>query len=253
MNEHSLVKFSILRMKHEQKEMAESLFKDVENLEKLKEGGGQVSCPGCNKSYDPVEETIKAQEWLTIAKEKSSKDYPLFLEELKLFNVHLSEQVVKQQLDDRHIVQGALTCPLSKKLLSDPVIAPCGHTFDKSSIVAKVKCPHDETALSLDEVVPNIIVRNFLVSMNDSFSSLFCNCSDAKDISGVWLFLKKDSAVKRVETIAKQLGFYEQKPRMIPLFITPKGKNFGSYDYLKDYEGALEEFPILRRANRQMY
>jgi hypothetical protein len=253
MNEASLVKFSIWQMKHDQKEMAESLFKDVATLEKLKESGGQVSCPCCNKKYDPLEEAIKDKEWLTSAKEKSFKEYPLFLEELKLFNIHLNEQVVKQKLDDRHIIQEALNCPLSKKLLSDPVITSCGHTFDKSSIVDKVKCPRDETALSLDKVVPNIIVKNFLISMNDCFSSIFCNLSDAKDISGVWLFLNKNSTVKRVETIAKQLGFYEQKPRWIPVFITAKGNNFGLYDYLKDYQEALEESPILKRANRQMY
>lgn len=251
MNEASLVKFTLSRMKHQQQEIPEALSRGISSLEKLKDGGGKVSCPCCNKEYDPVDETTRNTELLSVTQEKSSQEYPVFLEKIKLFNTNLQEKVVSQRLDDRHIIQQALTCPISKQLLSNPFVASCGHTFDKSSLLSGLKCPHDETLLNVEDTVPNFTVKNFLLTMNESFSSLFCNRDDARDINGCWLFLKKDSTGRRVEQITKQLGFYEQKPRSIPLFITSKGRNFGYYNNLSDYQS--EEISVLQRANRRMY
>jgi hypothetical protein len=57
-----------------------------------------------------------------------------------------------------------LSCPLSYELLTDPVIDPCGHTFEKSYIVGWLNinpiCPLSKHPLSLANLVPNRVAQD---------------------------------------------------------------------------------------------
>ncbi|MBS4168978.1 U-box domain-containing protein [Parachlamydia sp. AcF125] len=288
-NESSLIKFSWSRMKSKLGVGADILFKENATLEEFATNKGVISCPACNTEYEPTE-IIKNQEWLTELKLKAAEEYVGFLQRLKLFNAALAKRVETENLDDRSVVTSILTCPISKKIFKDPLVAKCGHTFDKSSFAMPGKCPHDEVALSLEEAIPNLLVKDTVDRLNAKVSSIFCDLPHSEDISGTWLYLKKGSSIKRIKQIMRQLGFYQVKPPSAPLFATAGGYNLkkGSsikrikqitrqlgfyqvkppsapllataggynlnvYDYLNDCSSILEKDPVIRRTNRLMY
>ena len=241
MNESSLVKSSI-QILH-----SEEVFDDPCTLENLKKREWKVSCPICNKIYEP-EEIIKDTSALKALRLKVQEQYPKYLEELKLFNIGLNARINSDKNDDRNLLKDKLFCPLSGKQLKNPVVASCGHTFDKSSIKSSVKCPYDKTKLKGSEVIPNFLISTYIENVETCVSSVFCGLEDEKDINGVWLYLDKSSTIKKIEKIAKELEFYTEKPKQIPLFITAKG-SCPVRELIGNYDSILSENPVLQRCN----
>ncbi len=57
-------------------------------------------------------------------------------------------------------------CPISLEPFDDPVITPCGHTFNSPHITRNLEfysnCPLDRKALTLEQLRPNKIVINLM-------------------------------------------------------------------------------------------
>jgi len=62
-----------------------------------------------------------------------------------------------------------LQCPLSKKIMTDPVVTITGHSYDRKSImdyfsrfdeITPIPSPHDNSVIITREVFPNILLRN---------------------------------------------------------------------------------------------
>lgn len=56
-----------------------------------------------------------------------------------------------------------LSCPQSHLLMQDPVIDPCGHTFEREQIEGRISvnptCPLSKRPITVDQLMPNRAVR----------------------------------------------------------------------------------------------
>mmetsp|Transcript_17736 Transcript_17736/g.42543 ORF Transcript_17736/g.42543 Transcript_17736/m.42543 type:complete len:271 (-) Transcript_17736:338-1150(-) len=59
-----------------------------------------------------------------------------------------------------------LYCPLSREILSDPVLTPYGHTFSRASILERIRstgrCPVTGKLLSESQLSPNLLARTLV-------------------------------------------------------------------------------------------
>ncbi|NGX63964.1 MAG: hypothetical protein KR126chlam6_01387, partial [Candidatus Anoxychlamydiales bacterium] len=96
--------------------------------------------------------------------------YDAFLEELNHF---ITIKAAKEPTNYRFNFLKELICPFSKKIFEEPLVALCGHTFDKTAFVKSNKCPYDGSTLNLTETVPNIIVSSLIDDITRIFKSVF--------------------------------------------------------------------------------
>jgi|GEM_PF-5437769 len=236
-DESSLVKWSLFRL-HPQ-----DSFDSPYTLDSLKNREWMVSCPLCNNAYSPEEVRRGTAEF----EQNNRKEYAQYLDQLSLFNLNLNKKTRDLKLDDRGLIQAQFDCPLSGKQFTHPVLAPCGHTFDRSSITLSALCPFDATPLSVDNVVPNLLVSSCLEKMNQVFDSIFCGLDDEREINGVWLHLEQNSTPEKVYNIARQLGFCS--PNTYHLVTLKNKRTIDQPLRLLD----LQENPVLLRINSKLY
>src|SRR5581483_8643022 len=76
-----------------------------------------------------------------------------------------TETTFEQSIIDRCVVQimkQSYQCPLLQKTLKDPVVARCGHTFERGALQNKPKCPFDAQEVSQEDLVENVLVKGHL-------------------------------------------------------------------------------------------
>ena len=82
--------------------------------------------------------------------------------------VNLAITVVKRVQNSQEVVQNELdspyTCPLSFTWFKDPVITPCGHTYERSFVRTWLDNsptdPMSRRPLAVHQIIPNIAMRN---------------------------------------------------------------------------------------------
>jgi len=133
------------------------------------------------------------------------KAYPRHLAHMEIFNDALDVHVSTKKLDDRNGLIPKMTklikCPLSNSIIQDPVIAQCGHTFDKNSINTDSICPYDE--LKITKVFSNRLAKDILEKLRVN-----CRLNDVViDKKGVFLVLdSRKSNLFRIKKITAALG-----------------------------------------------
>ncbi|MCH9626246.1 MAG: hypothetical protein S4CHLAM123_14420 [Chlamydiales bacterium] len=167
-------------------------------------------------------------------------------EHVKKINQHLKKQITKFGLDNRDYLRTKLRDPLSKQPLTDPFIAQCGHTFDKTSFRFNAKCPFDQQRLQ--SVVKNYLIREALDDINAFLDPNLSGLEEDEKITGVWVHLPKDSTMRQVEELAKGFGFFANTaPENAPLFKTSNDEHVFFDDILENYEEILEDNPVIKR------
>lgn len=57
-------------------------------------------------------------------------------------------------------------CPITKKSMENPVSDPCGHTFESSAILERLKqksvCPISEKPLTAESLIPNDVAKKLV-------------------------------------------------------------------------------------------
>lgn len=168
------------------------------------------------------------------------------IEQVKKINQHLKKQVTKFGLDSRDYLRTKLRDPLSKQPLTDPFIAKCGHTFDKTSFRFNAKCPFDQKRLH--SAAENYLIKEALDEINAFLDPKLFGLEDDEKITGVWVHLSKNSTIRQVEELAKGLGFFANiAPENTPLFKTSNDKHAFFDDTLENYEEILEDNPVIKR------
>jgi len=179
-------------------------------------------CPLCNKKFS-ILDIIKDKKTRDIVKET----FPTFLEKIKSFNLSMTNKIIKEQLDDRHLF---MNCALSQILMKSPVIGTCGHTFELSEISDDFICPIDGKIIKKHDLVRNYIA-NELLCINNS-------CKN-QGIYGIYLFLDQNTEFSRIANILNSLDIIKQDQNARNIRIRVKNKcidNTGKILKLKEQD-----------------
>jgi len=96
-----------------------------------------------------------------------------------MFSTNPSKEIQTQSLEIVDTPTNFI-CPLSKKIMIEPVTTITGHNYDKSSILnyfsnfgesGLVPSPHDDTITINKEIIPNISLQNEIKEFNNNRTS----------------------------------------------------------------------------------
>lgn len=98
---------------------------------------------------------------------------------ISMFSTNPSVEIQTQSLESvdtpTHFI-----CPLSKKIMVEPVTTVTGHNYDKSSILnyfsnfgegVLIPSPHDDTIMINKDLIPNILLQNEIKEFNNNHGS----------------------------------------------------------------------------------
>ena len=96
-----------------------------------------------------------------------------------MFSTNPSEEIQTQSLETGDTPTNFI-CPLSKKIMVEPVTTVTGHNYDKSSILnyfsnfgegVLIPSPHDDTIMINKDLIPNILLQNEIKEFNNNHGS----------------------------------------------------------------------------------
>lgn len=96
------------------------------------------------------------------------------------FSTNPGDKIHTQSLIESGDIPINFICPLSKKIMVEPVTTITGHNYDKSSILnyfsnfgdgGLVPSPHDDTIMINKEIIPNISLQNEIKEFNNNRTS----------------------------------------------------------------------------------
>ncbi|CAI2382900.1 unnamed protein product [Moneuplotes crassus] len=69
-------------------------------------------------------------------------------------------------------VEEKLLCPISLEVMTDPVVTPYGHTFDRQNIESYIEkygiCPMTRKPLTKESLIPNYSIREMISHFNST-------------------------------------------------------------------------------------
>ncbi|HVW99898.1 MAG TPA: U-box domain-containing protein [Candidatus Babeliaceae bacterium] len=122
---------------------------------------------------------------------------------------------VATQLKDAHRINDALIreleCPLSVDSLKDPVIDPCGHTFERRSILNWLAthnvCPISNLPLTQHDLISNRIVKEAIDMLDRKGRSPNMSAKERKDLDEKeQLILQRAMEELRPKTFSRKAG-----------------------------------------------
>lgn len=141
---------------------------DAEGLTPL--AFSQKACIDNNKRYvhpsrEREEPYLEAQRELSkanapriVQNENEKRQATLILNKKKELESRSTTQTLLQDLVE---LEGALLCPISKKIMTEPVFSSkSGKTYDKASMSQSVRCPLTGIELAAADIVPNYVMSH---------------------------------------------------------------------------------------------
>ncbi len=117
---------------------------------------------------------------------------------------------VTDALKATEALKALFECPLSIDTLKDPVIDPCGHTFEREDIVRWLavnnNCPLSRTPFAVNDLVPNRIMRQAMEILARRERPLNGQIEEQGANENERLILKRAMEELHPKTFARQAG-----------------------------------------------
>ena len=134
-----------------------------------------------------------------------------------MFNqVHFRPQEVIEDFPD------AYCCDINFKLMENPTVTRCGHTFEHSSIIDSIKkfkrCPIDNTPLKKRQIVTNYKFKEVIDGFRNSLVTINLYTHYGSKVKVV---LSVDSTIQRIKELACEHGVLQEEQ------VTAEGASMG--------------------------